>query len=70
MMGLTDEQKAILRALSLMKEPAGCKEIGEKAGIPWRTVMARLRGLKAEGYVETPVEGKYSITDKGRKAIS
>jgi Mn-dependent DtxR family transcriptional regulator len=70
MMALTDEQRAILKALSLMGEPAGCKEIGERAGIPWRTVMARLRGLKAGGYVESPVEGKYSITEKGRKAIS
>ncbi len=69
-MGLTDEQRAILKALSQMEGPAGCKEIGEKAGIPWRTVMARLRGLKAEGYVESPVEGKYLITEKGREIAS
>jgi len=67
---LGDEQKGILKALAQMKEPAGCKEIGEKANIPWRTVMAKLRGLKNEGYVESPVEGKYVITDKGRKAAA
>jgi len=66
---LTDEQKGILKALTSMKDPAGCKEIGEKSGIPWRTVMAKLRGLKTEGLVESPVEGKYVITAKGKKSV-
>jgi predicted transcriptional regulator len=65
---LDAEQKGILKALAKMKEPAGCKEIGEKADIPWRTVMAKLRGLKKEGYVDSPLEGKYVITAKGKKA--
>ena len=64
---LDDEQKKILKALTNMKEPAGCKEIGESAGVPWRTVMAKLRGLKKGGYVDSPVEGKYVITAKGKK---
>jgi len=65
---LGEEQKGILRALTQLTDPAGCKVIGEKAGIPWRTVMAKLRGLKKEGYVESPVKGKYVITEKGREA--
>ena len=65
---LTDEERSILKALRGMKDPAGCKEIGEKSGVPWRTVMAKLRGLKKEGYVESPFEGKYVITNKGKKA--
>lgn len=67
---LGEEQKGILKALAGMTEPAGCKDIGEHAGIPWRTVMAKLRVLSKEGYVESPVKGKYVITGKGRKAAA
>jgi predicted transcriptional regulator len=67
---LGDEQKGILKALTEMTEPAGCKVIGEQAGIPWRTVMGKLRGLRKEGYVESPVKGKYVVTDKGREAVA
>jgi predicted transcriptional regulator len=67
---LGEEQKSILKALTQLTEPAGCKDIGETAGIPWRTVMAKLRGLKKDGYVESPVKGKYIITDKGREAVA
>ena len=67
---LGDEQKSILEALTQLTEPAGCKVIGEKASIPWRTVMAKLRRLKNEGYVESPIKGKYVITNKGREAVA
>lgn len=66
MSDLGEEQKVILQALTELTEPAGCNVLGETAGIPWRTVMAKLRGLKKEGYVETPVKSKYVITEKGR----
>jgi Mn-dependent DtxR family transcriptional regulator len=65
---LDDFQKEILKALADLKEPAGCKAIGEKAGIPWRTVMAKLRGLKKGEYVDSPIKGKYVITEKGKIA--
>lgn len=66
---LGEEQKSILQALTQLNEPAGCKVIGETAGIPWRTVMAKLRGLKKDGYVDTPVKSKYIITEKGREIL-
>lgn len=69
-MGLTEEQTAILKALSTLTEPAGCKVIGEAADMPWRSVMAKLRGLKKEELVESPEKGKYVISDKGKAAIS
>ena len=47
-MELTQEQTQILNALNTLTEPAGCKVIGEAADMPWRTVMAKLRGLKKE----------------------
>ena len=67
---LGSEQKDILKALTQLTEPSGCKVIGEEAGIPWLKVVGKLRGLKKEGYVETPVKGKYVITEKGREAVS
>ena len=67
---LGEEQRGILKALTQLTEPVGCKVIGETAGIPWRTVMAKLRGLKKDGYVESPIKGKYVITDKGREAVA
>jgi len=69
-MGLTEEQTAILKALGTLTEPAGCKIIGEAADMPWRTVMAKLRGLKKDELVESPEKGKYVISDKGKAAIS
>jgi len=66
---LGDEEKAILRALNELKEPAGCQAIGEKAGIDWRRVMGKLRGLSKDGYVESPVKGKYVITNKGKQTL-
>lgn len=68
-MELTDEQSKILKALDTLTEPAGCKVIGETAGMPWRTVMAKLRGLKKEELVESPDKGVYIISEKGKAAI-
>ena len=69
MLELTDEQSKILKALDTLTEPAGCKVIGESAGMPWRTVMAKLRGLKKEELVESPDKGVYVISEKGKAAI-
>ncbi len=67
---LTEEQRKILNALTNLAVPSGCKAIGEAADIPWRTVMARLRGLKGNGLVETPEKGKYIISAKGTEKVS
>jgi predicted transcriptional regulator len=69
-MELTEEQTKILEALNTLTEPAGCKMIGEAANMPWRTVMAKLRGLKKEELVASPDKGVYVISDKGKAAIS
>ena len=66
---LTEEQKAILVASNSLTEPAGCKVIGEAADMPWRSVMAKLRGLRKEDLVESPEKGKYVISEKGKAAI-
>lgn len=67
---LDETGKAILKALSTMTEPAGCKQIAERAGLDTRKVMGKLRSLLNHGYVERPVKGKYVITEAGRSAIS
>lgn len=67
---LTEEQKAILKALDTLTEPAGCKVIGEQADMPWRSVMGKMRGLKKDGLVDSPVKGKYVISEKGKSAIA
>jgi predicted transcriptional regulator len=69
-MELNEDQKHILTALNALTEPAGCKEIGKAADMPWRSVMGKLRGLKKEGLVESPVKSKYVISEKGKEAIS
>ena len=70
MIDLNEEQIAILKALNTLSEPAGCKVIGEAASMPWRSVMAKMRGLKKGDYVESPKKGKYIISEKGKAEIS
>ncbi len=66
---LDEIQKRILKALAEFTEPAGCKEIAEKAGLPTPKVTGKLRGLKNRGFVESPVKGKYVITAEGKSLI-
>jgi len=66
---LDETGKAILKALANFSEPAGCKQIAEKAGLETRKVMGKLRSLLNNGYVERPVKGKYIITKKGKNVI-
>lgn len=61
-----DVEKAILRALGELDKPSGCSDIGKQSGINWRTVMGKLKGLKKDGLVESPIKGKYIVTPKGR----
>jgi len=67
---MEEDQVKILKALNTLTEPAGCKVIGEAADMPWRSVMAKLRGLKKEELVESPEKGKYVLSEKGKQAIS
>jgi len=70
MMSLAEDRVKILEALDSLTEPAGCKVIGEAADMPWRSVMAKLRGLKKEELVESPEKGKYILSSKGKAAIT
>ncbi|RLE79056.1 MAG: hypothetical protein DRJ52_09215 [Thermoprotei archaeon] len=59
----------ILKALAEFTEPATCKQISEKSGVPVKSVIGKMRALVRAGYVERPEKGKYIITDKGKEAI-
>lgn len=67
---LDETGKAILKALTEFTEPAGCKQIAEKAGLDTRKVMGKLRTLLRHGYVKRPVKGKYVVTEKGKEAVA
>ncbi len=62
-------ETAILKALEELDEPSGCGDIGKQADINWRTVLGKLRGLKKDNLVESPIKGKYVITQKGKSLI-
>jgi len=66
---LDEIQIKILKALSNMKEPAGCGEIAKAAGLLTPKVTGKLRGLKSRGLVNSPIKGKYIITEEGKKKI-
>ncbi len=66
---LDDTQKAILKALTSLTEPAGCGVIGKQAGLPTPKVVPKMRGLLSSDLVERPVKGKYVISEQGRAAL-
>jgi len=64
---IDEEARAILKALSKFKKPASCSEIAEKAGLPAKKVVGKMRGLLNKGLVERPKAGVYVITAEGKK---
>jgi len=60
---------AILRVLAKFKKPARCKQIAEKADLPTKKVVGKMRGLVNKGLVERPEPGAYVITAKGKKLV-
>ncbi|MFQ5907299.1 MAG: hypothetical protein ACE5JE_00500 [Thermoplasmata archaeon] len=69
MSNVGEVETAILKALEELDEPSGCGDIGKQAGINWRTVLGKLRGLKRDNLVESPIKGKYVITQKGKSLV-
>jgi len=64
---IDEEARAILKALAKFKKPASCSEIAEKAGLPAKKVVGKMRGLLNKGLVERPKAGVYVITAEGKK---
>ncbi len=68
-MPIDEVQKRILKALVKLNKPSGCGDIGKIAGLKVPAVAGRIRGLSKEGYVQSPVKGKYIVTAKGKSAV-
>jgi len=66
---LTDEHKAILKALKETTEPVGSKDIALIVNLDSKTVSARIKTLKSKGYVESPARCKYAITEDGKGIV-
>ena len=64
--GLDADQKKVLKALKGMDKPAAPKQVAEETGLESKAVSAAMKGLKAEGFVESPVRCKWAITDAGK----
>ncbi len=69
MSNVGEVETAILKALEELDEPSGCGDIGKQGDINWRTVLGKLRGLKKDNLVESPIKGKYVITQKGMSLV-
>lgn len=63
---LTDEHKAILKALEGADEPLATKQISLLIGLDSKVVSSKMKTLKSKGFINSPVRCKYSITDDGK----
>ena len=59
----------ILRALAEAGQPLRPKEIAERIGEDGRRVAAKMRKLVRLGLVERLENGRYAITEEGRRKI-
>ncbi len=65
-MPVDDVQKKILKALIKLNKASGCGDIAKLAGLKVPVVVGKIRGLSKEGYIQSPVKGKYIVTDTGK----
>ena len=65
-MPVDEVQERVLKALIKLNKPSGCGDIGKVAGLMVPVVAGKIQGLSTEGYVQSPVKGKYIVTDKGK----
>lgn len=66
---MTGELKTILTAMAEIAGPCGCKDIAEKTGLESKAISCQLKSLKTNGYIDSPVRCKYSITAEGKAAL-
>jgi DNA-binding IclR family transcriptional regulator len=61
--------RKVLQALSQAPGPLGSKQIGEAAGLDGKLVGDLIKGLKAQGLVESPVRCKWGLTPAGKAGL-
>lgn len=68
--GLSNEHHQILSIMAANESPCGCKDIANECGMASQSVSCKLRSLKSNGYVDSPVRCKYTITEAGKAALA
>lgn len=63
---LNQEGKKVLAALKAAGGPVAPKQIAQSAGLDSKQVSEIIKGLKAQGLVESPVRCKWAITAAGK----
>ncbi len=66
---MSKDARNILAALNKAGGAQAPKAIGEAVGLESKTVSDLIKGLKAQGLVESPVRCKWAITDQGKKSL-
>ncbi|GAB4158025.1 MAG: hypothetical protein Kow00107_07120 [Planctomycetota bacterium] len=66
---LDEGHKAVLKAIGSSDKPIGTKDIIAATGMDEKVIAAKMKGLKDNGYIESPVRCKYCLTDSGRKSL-
>lgn len=66
---LDPDQQKILATMATMEKPAGNKQIAEAAGVDAKTMAKKMKGLKDNGLIHSPIRCKYSISDEGKECL-
>jgi predicted transcriptional regulator len=67
--GLNHREMKVLAALADNAGPLANKQIAKAAGLDAKEVTEAIKGLKAQGLVESPARGKYGLTKAGQAAL-
>lgn len=65
-----EDFKTILSFLMKQDAPVGTKEIAEGTSLAKTKVTSKLKGLKKNGLIGSPVRCKYSITTLGKDTLN
>lgn len=61
--------RKVLQAMAKAAGPLAPKQIGEAVGLESKAVSDIIKGLKAQGLVDSPVRCKWGITDAGKASL-
>lgn len=68
-MSLTPVKRLVLETMWMLDKPARAVDIAKEVGLGFPPVMMHIIGLARMGYVETPENRHYVITEKGKRAL-
>ena len=68
-MSLSPVKYEILKTMLLLDKPEQATHIAKEVGKDFPSVMMHIIGLTRMGYTSSPEKGKYTLTEKGKKAL-